>query len=158
MDTIKGLFNFDNIGDKLKTWAKWSCWISILLIWIGAAIMFLIFLFTSGMLLFALLTPVAAAVESLLIWVGNWVLYALGQYVEDVHVIRQKQESVVENAAVTTYATQNSGATNPYSKPNAAPISGGWTCKCGRNHAAYVSSCICGTTKAEMKVKNSQSN
>jgi hypothetical protein len=91
MEIIQGIFNFDNIGDKLKTWAKWSCWITIILSWVGAAIAFLVLLFTKGMLLFAFLVPVGAAIESLLIWVGSWVLYALGQYVEDVHAIRNKE-------------------------------------------------------------------
>ena len=26
----------------------------------------------------------------------------------------------------------------------------GWTCTCGRNHAAYEASCVCGTTKADV--------
>ena len=36
------------------------------------------------------------------------------------------------------------------------PVAGGWTCTCGRNHAAYESSCVCGVTKAEIRSKNSQ--
>ena len=41
---------------------------------------------------------------------------------------------------------------------NNEPVAGGWTCTCGKNHAAYESSCVCGVTKAEAKMKNSQNN
>ena len=33
----------------------------------------------------------------------------------------------------------------------APPVSGGWTCTCGRNHPAYVSSCPCGVSKSQIK-------
>ena len=101
MDKIKEIFNFDDIGDKLKNWAKWSCWITILLTWIGAAITFLVFLFTKGMFLFAFLVPVGAALCSLLIWVGSWTMYAFGQYVEDIHAMRNKEVPLVKTTTTT---------------------------------------------------------
>ena len=36
------------------------------------------------------------------------------------------------------------------------PIPGGWTCFCGKNHAAHESSCVCGVTKADVKLRNLQ--
>ena len=76
MRKIQEIFNFDNIGGKIKNLAKWSCWITILLTWIGAVIGFLIALFAEEMFLLALLVPVGAALYSLIVWVGSWVLYA----------------------------------------------------------------------------------
>lgn len=35
-------------------------------------------------------------------------------------------------------------------------VAGGWTCTCGRNHAAFESSCLCGMTKADAKLQNMQ--
>ena len=34
-----------------------------------------------------------------------------------------------------------------YDAPSRPPVAGGWTCSCGRSHAAYVSSCPCGKSK-----------
>ena len=34
--------------------------------------------------------------------------------------------------------------------------SNGWTCSCGRKHADYESSCVCGVTKWEMRKQNMQ--
>ena len=39
---ISEIFNFDNIGGKIKNLAKWSCWITILLIWVAAPIAFIV--------------------------------------------------------------------------------------------------------------------
>ena len=96
MRKIQEIFNFDNISEKIKSFTKWSCWITILLTWIGAAIIFLVFLFTDGMFLFALLVPVGAAISSLLIWVGSWTLYAFGEYVENIQALKN-QASMIYN-------------------------------------------------------------
>ena len=36
------------------------------------------------------------------------------------------------------------------------PAASGWVCTCGRNHAAYEASCVCGMTKAGAKAQNTQ--
>ena len=74
------IFNFDNIGGKIKGFAKWSCWISIILTWVCAIISFLVLLFSSGAFLYAFLVPIIAILDSLLIWVGSWTMYALGEH------------------------------------------------------------------------------
>ena len=38
MDTIKEIFNFYNISGKIKNFAKWSCWISLIVLWIAAVL------------------------------------------------------------------------------------------------------------------------
>ena len=90
MRKIQEIFNFDNIGVKIQNFAKWSCWITILLTWIGAAITFLVFLFIEGMFQYAFLVPVGAAIGSLLIWVSSWVMYAFGEYIENIQAIRNQ--------------------------------------------------------------------
>lgn len=39
----------------------------------------------------------------------------------------------------------------PVTGPQTVPA-GGWKCSCGRAHAAYVSSCPCGVSKAEIMI------
>lgn len=39
---MKNLFNFDNIGKKIKNLAKYSFWITVSLIWIAAVVFFII--------------------------------------------------------------------------------------------------------------------
>lgn len=84
------LFNFDNIGGKIKNLAKYGCWITILLIWIAALITFLILVIDEWMIEFCWIPIVSAVAGPLVIWVGSWVIYAFGEYVEDVHAIRTK--------------------------------------------------------------------
>lgn len=90
MGSMQKIFNFDNIGGKIKALAKWSCWINIFLTWIGAIIAFFILLFSKDTFYIAFLIPIAAAIYSLLVWIGSWSMYALGEHVEDTHAIRNK--------------------------------------------------------------------
>ena len=95
MSKIFEIFNFDNIGGKIKNLAKWSCWIAIILTWIGATIGFFVFLFTEGMFLFAIMMPITAVLLSLVIWVSSWGLYALGEYVENTESIRYSNRRIL---------------------------------------------------------------
>ena len=121
MNRIKEIFNFDQIGQKLKTWAKWSCWITILLAWIAAIIYFIILLFTKGTFLIAFLVPIIAALYSLLIWVGSWATYAFGEYIEDTKAIRINTEIIVQStnhnpAEKSTYNTECKTTEQPKNK------------------------------------------
>lgn len=90
MGKISELFNFNNIGGKIKGFAKWSCWISILLIWIAAPVHLILLVsndYTRGLWWL----PVTYAIAGpLLIWFGSWILYAFGEFVEDIHALRAK--------------------------------------------------------------------
>lgn len=55
MGKISEIFNFNNIGGKIKNLAKWSCWIPL----------------------------VSAIVLPFLIWISSWILYAFGELVEN---------------------------------------------------------------------------
>lgn len=85
---IQETFNFDNIGGKIKTFAKWGCWISIVLIWIAAVLGILIsvieLLGGDDDLANAILIPAVIYVilGPLAIWIGSWTTYALGEMVE----------------------------------------------------------------------------
>ena len=94
MGKISEIFNFENIGGKIKNLAKWSCWITILLTWVGATICFFILLFTKGTFFVAFLVPIAAILYSLLIWVGSWATYAFGEYVENIQAIRSQTSKI----------------------------------------------------------------
>ena len=81
---------YENIGSKIKNWAKWIFVIEA----IGAVITGLVLLFTDeGLILYGLLTLVCGPIVA---WVGSWILYAFGQLVEDVHAMRDKEGTTEE--------------------------------------------------------------
>ena len=90
MRKIQEIFNFDNIGGKIKTFAKWSCWISIFLIWVTAPIAFVFLAFDKWAAHLCWIPLVAAIVCPISIWIGSWTMYAFGEYVEDIHTIRDQ--------------------------------------------------------------------
>ena len=94
MGKISEIFNFDDIGGKIKNLTKWSCWITILLIWIAAPIAFIIFLFGDWAVEFCLIPLVAAIVGPISVWIGSWVMYAFGEYVESVQAIRRQTTKI----------------------------------------------------------------
>ena len=66
---------YDNIGSKIKTLAKVLCWIGI----IGYIVLGIVLIFTSGFLIGVLVGVVGA----LLSWIGPFILYGLGQLIEN---------------------------------------------------------------------------
>lgn len=94
MGKISEIFNFDNIGGKIKNLAKWSCWITILLIWIAAPIAFFILLDRAEELWWIPL--VSAFIGPIVVWIGSWAMYAFGEFVEDIHAIRDKEGTTKE--------------------------------------------------------------
>ncbi|MBO5837368.1 MAG: hypothetical protein J6Q92_05690 [Oscillospiraceae bacterium] len=80
MGKISEIFNFENIGGKIKNLAKWSCWITILLIWIAAPIAFFILIAEESE--FVVIPLVAAIIAPVLVWIGSWAMYAFGEFVE----------------------------------------------------------------------------
>ncbi len=94
MGKISEIFNFDNIGRKIKNLAKWSCWITILLIWIAAPITLIVLLSEEPDLFWIPL--VGAIVGPVFIWIGSWAMYAFGEFVEDIHAMRDKEGTTKE--------------------------------------------------------------
>ena len=99
MGKISKIFNFDNIGGKIKNLAKWSCWITILLIWIAAPIAFIGLISDEWTAYLFWIPLVAAGVGSILVWIGSWTMYAFGEYVEDIHAMRKKYYPMAEEQA-----------------------------------------------------------
>ncbi|MBE6807347.1 MAG: hypothetical protein E7527_04985 [Ruminococcaceae bacterium] len=96
MGKISEIFNFDNIGSKIKNLAKWSCWITILLIWIAAPIAFITSVADDWKAEFCWIPLVGAVVGPVIIWLGSWAMYAFGEFVEDVHTMRNKKPPIIK--------------------------------------------------------------
>ena len=90
MGIISETFNFENIGGKIKSLAKWFCWITILLIWIAAPISFIALVSDERTAELFWIPLAAAIVGPVMVWVGSWAMYAFGEFVEDTHAIRKK--------------------------------------------------------------------
>ena len=106
MGKFSEIFNFDNIGTKIKNFAKWSCWTTIILIWITAVIMF-IQLISEGAGVVGFLIALAVVVFGpVIVWVGSWAMYAFGEFVEDTHAIRNKYYPTEEEKAKQKEAEQ----------------------------------------------------
>lgn len=113
MGKISEIFNFDNIGGKIKTLAKWSCWITILLIWIVAPIAF--FALLSGDGPFAIIPLLGAIVLPVFVWVGSWAMYAFGEFVEDTHAMRSRMGTVEEAPVEDEFVEDASAEETPES-------------------------------------------
>ncbi len=96
MGKISEIFNFDNIGSKIKNLAKWSCWITILLIWIVAPISFIALVADDWTAEFCWIPLVGAIVGPVFVWIGSWTMYAFGEFVDDIHAMRDKEGTTEE--------------------------------------------------------------
>ena len=99
MGKISEIFNFDDIGGKIKNLAKWSCWITILLIWITAPISFIVLASADWSAEHCWIPLVGAIVGPIFVWYGSWAMYAFGEFVEDTHAIRNKYYPTEEEKA-----------------------------------------------------------
>ena len=127
---------YEDIGGKIKNWAKWIFIVEAICSVIAGIVLFTEAEYDEIYILYGLL---AIFVGPFAAWVGSWILYAFGQLVEDVHVIRHKETytekpSIIRSVAPTTPVTPST-----------------WVCTCGKVHQDYESSCICGVTKREAK-------
>ena len=95
MEKIKKIFNFDNIGEKIKNFTKWYCWITILLTWIFSGIYF-ISLISDGLEKLCWIPILTAAVGPFAVWISSWTMYAFGEFVEDIHAMRNKEGTTSE--------------------------------------------------------------
>ena len=118
MEKLKETFNFDNIGEKIKGFAKWSCWISIILLWIAAAILFIVCLFDDSSIRYCWIPMLAAVLGPIGIWLSYWLLYAIGEMVSrqisvdcQLYYLRQELKNTAEEQAANSQA-QKGGNTN----------------------------------------------
>ncbi|MBQ7124727.1 MAG: hypothetical protein IJO00_00055 [Clostridia bacterium] len=91
---MNSVFNFKNVGEKIKKYAKWVCWISIVLLWIFSLISIIIvsnnITSFSGNFLYILITFILSLLGSFLIWIGSWFAYAFGDLVDNVACLRKQ--------------------------------------------------------------------
>ena len=81
---------YENIGDKIKNWAKWMFIVEA----IGAIISgFVLMGIDEDLSLYGLLALVCGPIVAL---VSSWTLFAFGQLVEDVRTIRDKEGTTEE--------------------------------------------------------------
>ena len=74
---------FDNIGEKLKRLALFSCWGGI----ISSIILGLLF-FGVG-IIYGVLTIVLGSLSS---WISSWIIYAIGEIAENTQIKRNDRE------------------------------------------------------------------
>ena len=94
MGIISKIFSFENIGGKIKSFTKWFCWITILLILIFATLSFLILLATPSTSRFSWIPIIGGIIIPACIWVASWPMYALGQLIDDAHSIRNQSNTI----------------------------------------------------------------
>ena len=100
MQFIKDIFNFHDIGGKIKNLAKWSCWLEIMLIWIATPIAFLKFL-SEGMPPESYLLLILGAVFGpIVIWLTSWPVYAFGELVHRACCIDMNTANGVKKSSV----------------------------------------------------------
>ena len=90
MSKISEIFNFDNIGGKIKNLAKWSCWITIVLILIASPIALFALIGNRRTEELCWIPVVVAIIGPFAVWVSSWMVYAFGEFVEDTHMMRNK--------------------------------------------------------------------
>ena len=139
--------NPDNIGGTIKGAAK----VLYILALIGAVISGIaMMMIDEELIVYGLLVMFAGAIVSLF---GFWLLYGFGELIERVcHIDDSLRASrVEERKSVIRPAKKEEPAV-----PQSAPVhtdANAWTCTCGRTHPTHESSCVCGMTKAQVKLK-----
>ena len=89
MRKLSEVFNFDDIGKKIKEFTKWYCWITIILIWVGAAISLFVLTAYYGELWFVPL--IAAIVGPFAVWISCWPMYAFGELVDNSSILKAQK-------------------------------------------------------------------
>jgi hypothetical protein len=172
MNMITEIFNFDNIGGKIKGFAQMSCWITIILIWIVSPIAFLVLLFSDYLAFLCWIPLLVAIVVPPLVWICSWTMYAFGELVEGVREmdfadeIKNIDENVqamatpaIQETEINTKCKANTKAKRE-AEERAARMTGNairsWTCTCGRINDYYVTTCTCGMNRRNVKEKEAE--
>ena len=91
-NNFQRLFNFDNIGTKIKNFTKWYCWVSIVLMWIGAVILFFVGTSDDDVYFLMAIALGMAVIMPFAIWISSWVMYAFGELVESTMEMRDNSK------------------------------------------------------------------
>ena len=84
---------YENIGGKIKNWAKWIFIVEAICAIITSVALFSEAEYNEIFILYGFLTIILGPIVA---WVGSWILYAFGQLVEDVHAMRDKEGTTKE--------------------------------------------------------------
>jgi hypothetical protein len=87
---------YENIGGKIKNWAKWIFVIEAIAAAIVGLVMMLGDIGDDAIIWWGLLVLAGGPCVAL---VSTWLLYAFGELVEDVHAMRNKEGTTAEEAA-----------------------------------------------------------
>ena len=87
---MKEFFNFKDIGKKIKNFAKWSCWVEIVLVWIAAVIYLIIVISDDGTADLFWIPLVSGIFGPFVIWIGYLTLYAFGDLVDNITYLRKQ--------------------------------------------------------------------
>lgn len=139
---------YENIGEKIKSWAKWIFVVEAIGAVIGAIV-----LIVNDSVLLGLLTLVLGPFAA---WVGSWLLYAFGEMVETICSIfceLNELKGIVKGKGAESPTIHANKGNDTATQAKVPLVAGGWVCVCGRTHMPYETSCVCGKTKAEAKIK-----
>ena len=138
MDRFFNFFNFDNIGGKIKNFAKWSCWVTILLIWVSMPILFITLLSDDVTAIYVFIPLIGGVVASILVWVGSWTMYAFGEFVEDMHAIRYKSDySQQSHEHIAPYNPQQTAVEEKRNQQEDKPVNKCQLCDSYSEHLTY---------------------
>ena len=136
---------FENPGDKLKVVAIVSFCFQI----IGAIVTFFVCAF-SEQYFAGILSGVSLFISA---WVSTIALLALASACNNAEIAADRAtDALILIKKLVPVEEQKSNMWNN-SKPkssSATTSANGWKCACGREHASYVTSCICGKNKRDM--------
>jgi len=118
MGFIRNIFNFDNIGYKIKSVTKWVCWVSILLIWITAPIAFVGLMADDSTFEICWIPLAVAIVYPFIIWLASWPMYAFGETVEKISDSAENSERIVNKLGKSNGEINNTNSNYSQNKKN----------------------------------------
>ena len=152
---------YENIGKKIKKLAQ-----VLFVVYAIVCILAGFILIVNELALYGIVTIVVGTIVP---WISSWFLYAFGELVEktvkneentkEILKLMQAKESKQPQPEAISMQRSAQGSARVTASAATQPTSAdGWTCSCGRTHAGYVSSCVCGVTKWEIKQAKSELN
>ena len=105
MGKLSEVFNFDDIGKKIKEFTKWYCWITIVFIWVGAVVALFVLTAYYSELWFVPL--VAAIVGPFAVWISCWPMYAFGELVDNSTNLKNQKTTIPPSTGKQTNVPQN---------------------------------------------------
>ena len=87
------MFNYDNIGEKIKSWAKWIAIVESVLSVIGGILVMVNEI--GGGDSWLLMGPLLMILGPMIAWVSSWLLYGFGELVDAALIYRKLMSTTV---------------------------------------------------------------